>query len=305
MLGFTGMLVLTNDCTDHSPELLDALAAAGWLDHLRVAIPPGEAPARHKLDAAHAHPLVRGAEWTLVCDDDEFLVIHRGDGRIGSLLPARGADFLGMSVNWRVFGSSGEIHWRDELTTRRFLYAARREHATSRWFKSAFRRPELFTCLGVHAPRHLVPSVAGRAGAPEMAWVTAEGRPFPLWGPDGHSTRWMEGDLQSFAAAQINHYMVRSAESFEMKRGTASAAALRDRYTDAYFRRHDRNECFDDSVLDYAAAFDRVFAEAMALPGVRRLHDLCCADYVAALNRKLGRDPAADPRLRLHLDRAG
>ena len=35
MLGFTDLLIVTNDCTDHSPELLDHLAQAGWVHHLR------------------------------------------------------------------------------------------------------------------------------------------------------------------------------------------------------------------------------------------------------------------------------
>ncbi|MFN7053611.1 MAG: glycosyltransferase family 2 protein, partial [Gemmobacter sp.] len=38
MLGFTDILVVTNDCSDHSPALLQALAAAGWLHHLDCAV---------------------------------------------------------------------------------------------------------------------------------------------------------------------------------------------------------------------------------------------------------------------------
>jgi len=42
----------------------------------------------------------------------------------------------------------------------------------------------------------------------------------------------------------------------------------------------------------------------MALPDVRRLHHLCCADYAARLAAKQGRTANADPRYVLHLDLA-
>ena len=42
MLGFTDVLIITNDCTDHSPQLLAALAAAGWVTHLDCPVLPGD-----------------------------------------------------------------------------------------------------------------------------------------------------------------------------------------------------------------------------------------------------------------------
>lgn len=78
MLGFSRALVVTNDCTDHSPALLDALEAKGLLAHLRVEIPPGEPITQRKLRAARRHRLVTKADWVFVCDVDEFLVIHYG-----------------------------------------------------------------------------------------------------------------------------------------------------------------------------------------------------------------------------------
>jgi hypothetical protein len=34
----------------------------------------------------------------------------------------------------------------------------------------------------------------------------------------------------------------------------------------------------------------------MALPGVARLHNQCCADHLAAIAEKAGRPPQDDPR---------
>ena len=56
MLGFTDIVVVSNDCTDRSPELLDALARAGWLHHIRCDVPDGQPITPRKLKAAQAHP---------------------------------------------------------------------------------------------------------------------------------------------------------------------------------------------------------------------------------------------------------
>ncbi len=102
----------------------------------------------------------------------------------------------------------------------------------------------------------------------------------------------------------MNHYMVRSEESYGLKKGTLSSVAGKDRYTDNFFTRHNRNEEEDTTALAHASAFDAIHAQAMALPGIARLHHLCCADYVARLAEKAGRNLADDPRHAHHLDMA-
>ena len=54
MLGFTDVVVVTNACTDRSPQLLDALEAAGRLYHIRHEVPPGARITEAKLAAARA-----------------------------------------------------------------------------------------------------------------------------------------------------------------------------------------------------------------------------------------------------------
>jgi hypothetical protein len=47
--------------------------------------------------------------------------------------------------------------------------------------------------------------------------------------------------------------------------------------------------------------FAKIHAEALALPDVLRLHHICCADYVAELNKSAGTDPDNDERYLHHL----
>ncbi|MBT9247104.1 glycosyltransferase family 2 protein [Gemmobacter fulvus] len=305
MLGFTDLVIVTNDCTDHSPELLDHLARAGWVHHLRSDVVPGEKVVAAKLKQARRHPAVRRADWVLVCDVDEFLVIHRGAGKLADLLAPHlaesGPDMLAMAINWRVFGTSGIAEWQDGLTHRQFRRAGPTRNWISRWIKVLHRAPLAFGALGEHGPKRLSADKA----APPLRFVNSEGVTVPDWSPEGPYLRMLPADLTTHEVAQMNHYMLRSEESWGLKQGTPSAVQGADRYNDSYYRSTNRNELRDLSALRHEAAFDLIHAEAMALPGVRRLHHLCCADYAARLCDKAGRAVETDARWRWHMAQAG
>ena len=166
LLGFTDILIVTNDCTDPSPALLAALQAEGWVRHLDVTIPPGRRITPTKLAAAKRHPTVRQADWVFTCDVDEFLVIHAGEGKLADLLAVPGRPVLGISVNWRHFGADGQTAWQDGLVHRLHLAELRpwargrgclsqafvgREHRTRRAAALHLRRQPRFA-RGASAP---------------------------------------------------------------------------------------------------------------------------------------------------------
>lgn len=301
-LGFTDVVVVTNDCTDHSPALLDALADRGWCTHLRCDVPDQKQICAVKLRHAHATEQVRSSDWVLVCDVDEFLVIHRGKGQIADLIEGPEDPYLGMSINWRVFGTSGRLTWEEGLVHRQFVSAAAPDDISSRWVKSITSHPDWFRRLGEHGPKRLVAARATAPwGAPGMRWVNSSGIEVPQWTPQGDYMRRLPGGLVTHAAAQMNHYMIRSEESFRLKKGQLSAVAGKDRYTDDFMVKFNRNEVTDTTALRHLAAFDVLYDQAMGLPDVRRLHHLCCADYVTRLAEKAGTSVQADPRYHVHL----
>ncbi|MGA1613547.1 MAG: glycosyltransferase family 2 protein [Lutimaribacter sp.] len=85
LIGVNAHLFYSNDCTDGTDLLLDALAARGLVHHL-----PNPAEGRNyqmeALKHAQSHPSVRGADWVWVADVDEFLNIHVGDHTIDALI---------------------------------------------------------------------------------------------------------------------------------------------------------------------------------------------------------------------------
>ena len=102
MLGFD-ILVATNDCTDHSTELLDALADAGWLTHVPHKPRTWQPPQRSTLRKVIKHPLTAATDWTLHCDVDEFLVLHQHN-TIAELMGPPPYNFMAMVFNRKCFG---------------------------------------------------------------------------------------------------------------------------------------------------------------------------------------------------------
>lgn len=299
MLGFTNVLVLTNDCTDRSPELLDALEAAGWVTHLRCEIPEGKRITPRKLATAMQHKVVRRADWLLVCDVDEFLVIHKGSGQISELIGTEPGDvpFVAMALNWRVFGSCGMEQFEDRPVHQQFLNGLPLNRSLSCQIKVLHRQPRWFRSLGEHGPHRWDLARYGRSPDDAgMYMVNAAGQTVPGWNPDGHYMRRLPRPLPTHEVAQMNHYMLRSRETFSLKYGTRAPVSSNLRYTDTYRRRADAVPEPDHSALRYSSAFADLYAQAMALPDVARLHALCCADHLRLIAEKHGRDVRDDPR---------
>lgn len=308
MLGFTDIVVVTNDCTDRSPALLDALQAAGWVHHLRCEVPPGRRITHRKLLAAAQHKSVRRADWLLVCDVDEFVVIHKGSGQIHELIGTQVGDvpFLAMALNWRVFGSGGIKRFEDRPVHQQFVYGLPLRRALSRQIKMLHRQPRWFRSLGEHGPRGWDLMRYNRSPQdPGMYLVNARGEPVPEWDPDGPYLRHLPREVTTHDVAQINHYMLRSQESFSLKYGTRAPVALTLRYTDTYRRRADAVPEPDSSAFRYAEPFTELHAKAMALPDVARLHALCCADHLRLIAEKQDRQVEEDPRWQAFMDAAG
>ncbi|SDF47284.1 glycosyltransferase family 2 protein [Limimaricola pyoseonensis] len=291
------ILVAVNDCTDRSEALLAAFARAGWLEWFAHDPPDGVPPKQAAHAQARRHAATRRAGWLLICDADEFLVPHRGGGGIDAYLDAVGRGHDGIALHWRCFGTGGEAHYAPGLTHRRFTRCGPARRPPNIWLKTLVRDPHRFERWGDHMPW----AFEGR-GTPRF--VDSEGRPLAAEGAGRVAVRHTAPEAIAHGGAQMNHYALRSREEFELKRGTPSATAFRDRYTDDFFERFNRNVQRDLSALAFAAPFDRLHAEAMALPGVARHHHLCCADRVARICRLQGRAPKGDPRWREAMMRA-
>ena len=299
MLGFD-VLVATNDCTDHSVDLLGRLADAGWLSHFSHT--PGTTPAKQ---SAHRQmrkqPQVAATDWLLICDVDEFLVIHTGDGSILSYMDQIGRDFLGVVFHWQCFGTGGHKLYQDGLVHQQFLRRGTSRHQSNTNFKTLFKSPLRYRRYTDHGP-FIYDGVWGEA--PDN-FVNTDGKYIAKFLTQDKPVRATDLDDIAHTTAQMIHYVIRSDESFDLKRGVPSASAHVDRYTDQFYKIRNRNGILDQSAPCFADQFSAVHTAAMAIPGVARLHHRCCADYLVRLCAKKGADHRVDPRWLHHMELAG
>ncbi|WP_375256820.1 glycosyltransferase family 2 protein [Citreimonas sp.] len=280
VLGVRDFLVYSNDCDDGTDVLLDALATQGWLTHL-----PNPAQGRnYQMEAlrdAARQPVVARADWVWVADVDEFLNVHAGDHTIGALIEACG-DPQAISVPFQFFANGGVLAFEDRPVTKQFD----RCHDPDIWcgslsieVKTLVRGDFPLQYFGAHRPYFR----KGTAGP--SAWTDASGRPVPAAFRDAAE----KGQLRSIPArgarrfATLNHYPLRSVESFLVKiaRGDVNRAG---RVFDAdYWRDRNDSAWADRSILRYRDATRAAVAALRADPAVAQAHAACVAAHRARI----------------------
>lgn len=268
IIGFDEIIIASNDCTDGTGEILDALDRAGVIRHLPCAPPPKISPQAHAYDRIRRSFPIDSADWLMILDADEFLNIHAGAGLLSDLIAVQEDADL-MLVNWACFGSGGHERWRDEPSTTRFLHRMR-TLAGEAHVKSLIRAPSHWQTLSNHHP-------FGWAGKGKVRISFAGG----LWTED------VPGDAVSFGAfrdvkprvgtfryAQINHYATRTADSFALRhargRGAAPQSGKNSRHDQTYFNRMSRGTFLDDTITRHAPQVMDLMAQYRADPDIDR-----------------------------------
>ncbi|MFP5481419.1 MAG: glycosyltransferase family 2 protein [Alphaproteobacteria bacterium] len=221
-VGVTDFLVLSNDCDDGTDAMLDRLATMGWLAHVPNPGPHPEGPQWAALKRADRHPLVRGADWLLPLDIDEFVNVHVGDRTLSALLDAL-PEATAIPLTWRLFGNAGVVRYDDLPVTETFTRAA---PAVLYWpwramlFKTLYRNDGAYRKLGVHRPRS--PDAEARprwfdGSGRELPTLYHRGRIFSPLGQDNHRL------------VQLNHYALGAVESYLVKADRGRAVHGADR----------------------------------------------------------------------------
>ena len=208
--GISDFLVFSNDCDDGTDAMLDRLAALGWLTHVPNPGPHPEGPQWAALKRADRHPLVKGADWLLPLDVDEFVNVHVGDRTIPALLAAL-PEATAIPLTWRLFGNAGVVGFDDRPVTEVFTRAA---PAVLHWpwraqlFKTLYRNDGSYGKLGVHRPRRPDPARKPR-------WFDGSGRELPAV---CHGARIFSAPGRDHGRlAQLNHYPLGAVESYVLK----------------------------------------------------------------------------------------
>lgn len=279
-IGVEDFLVYTNDCTDGTDTMLEMLQSKGLCQRrANPWVPGGELKPQHAaLQAAESEPVIQNAGWAICMDVDEFIDVKIGDGTLKALYTAMGEANM-ISLTWRLFGNCDVHEYEDRFLLEQFTTCApelvRKPHQA--WgFKTLFRNIDIYKKLGVHRPKGLVPDLWD-----QVKWLNGSGRPMPreMFRNGWRSTT----DTYGYDWVQLNHYAVRSAESFLVKRDRGRVNHVdRDQGLNYWFRMN-HNAVEERSIQRMIPRARAEFERLMADPEIRAAHEQSVACHRAKI----------------------
>jgi hypothetical protein len=278
-IGVDDFLVYTNDCTDGTDTMLQMLQDKGIVQHRDNPFRGGDLKPQHAaLQAAETEPVMQNCGWGICMDVDEFINIKIGDGTLRALYAAIG-DANMVSLTWRLFGNADVQGYEDRFLIDQFTACApevvRKPHQA--WgFKTLFRNIDIYKKLGVHRPKGLKPDLWD-----QVNWLNGSGRPMPR---ELFRNGWRSSlSTYGYDWVQLNHYAVRSAESFLVKRDRGRVNHVdRDQGLNYWFRMN-FNALQDRSIQRMIPAARAEFDRLMADPEIAAAHHAAVAAHRAKI----------------------
>lgn len=264
-LGFDDIIVCTNDCTDPTVEILRRLQEMGLAVQHNTIVRAGGIHRSALRQATRRYDIVKNAKWVFICDIDEFLNIHVGDGSARALVAESGNDADVISVPWRNFGPDGREDFVDQPVTEQFTkgelpWDAKLRPATGKFVKSLYTNQDKFQRAGLHAP------VAKKELRDDVKWVLPGG---DIYVQNGARTE----DPPLFDKAQVNHYALKSLDSYLVQRARGRANHSSQTIGMEYWDRFNHNDETDLTINRYADKSGAFLAELKADPILAELHE--------------------------------
>jgi hypothetical protein len=274
-IGFDRIIICSNDCTDGSDTLLDALETSGAITHLRHTMPQDNTPQDSGIRTAFTHLEHTNIQWIAHIDADEFINIGLGDGYVADLLDQAGDGDV-IALPWWAYGDSDHIDWPGDVLTK-FTQAEAAPSQQTTKFKSMFRFRN-FTHANDHmptGPKVKDPKVRSANGNP----LSDEG----LCGEKRAKYRPLDIALCPEAAC-VNHYAVPSRDAFLMKndRGDGQGKASDKYYIGSRWHKiANQNAQSNHSIQRHLAATQFEMARLRAHPEIASAETLCNAWFNA------------------------
>ena len=283
MMGFDRIVIWTNDCTDQSDLLLDALQQIGWVTHRRHSPDIGVSVQGAVAEHALRDPVITGSSWLIWLDADEFLMVNTGQGRLPDLLSAL-SDADGIAINWRLFGDSGHDHSPPAPVTESFTQASKLGFRLNRSVKTLHRLDSRVQRLFIHRP------VWHPQAQPEVRLLAGDGTALPqnfVHGTkeNGNPQEMVDKGRQSWTLAQINHYAVKALERVAAKRlrGDGLYADWSDRFDFRYLKRFNKNDEQDRTAQRHLPELRAMMDQALAESAVAKAYTDCAGSFGAML----------------------
>ncbi|QFS82693.1 hypothetical protein FIU97_07765 [Roseivivax sp. THAF40] len=266
-IGVDNFLIYTNGCEDGTSEILDRLDALGIVQHRNNDDWKGKSPQQHALNQALKEPVIRQADWIIHIDVDEFINVRCGNGTLDDFF-ARVPEATNVAMTWRLFGHSGVTQLSDQFVIEQFDQCAPRycpKPHTVWGYKTMFRNIGAYQKISCHRPNKLIDGAEAR-----VRWVNGSGEDMT---GEAIQNGWRSSKKSiGYDLLQLNHYALRSAESFLIKRQRGRALHVDRSIGLNYWIRMDwsgaRDITIKRNVPRLKAEYDRLLAD----PELARLH---------------------------------
>lgn len=269
-IGVDQIVVMTNDCTDGTDALLQRLDERGILTHVDNNSSRATSPQKRAYKRFLKMQIARPQDWVVVIDADEHINVKTGDNTLKSLVGAI-PDARTISMTWRLFGNAGVVGYEDRFLTDQFRRAApeHKPRPPQAWgFKTMFQR-ELWDVIGVHRPKR--PTVETLA---DCHWYNGSGQQMP--------ERYFTGSWRSardsigYDLVQVNHYALKSCESYLVKKVRGRAHHTGDSLGLDYWNMMNQNAVVDTSIDAIAERKRAFFDDLLKDDETARLHRQSC-----------------------------
>ena len=266
--GIDNFLIYTNGCEDGTDEILGRLDALGIVHHRLNDDWKGKSPQQHALNQSLKEEVIRNADWIIHIDVDEFMNVRCGNGTLDDFLAAV-PDATNVAMTWRLFGHNGVTGLKDDLVIDQFDTCAPRfcpKPHTVWGFKTMVRNIGAYAKLSCHRPNKLRDDFRDR-----VKWVNGSGKDMTR---DAAENGWRSSKRTvGYDLLQLNHYALRSAESYLVKRQRGRALHVDRSIGINYWIRMDwsdnRDLTIKRNIPRVRAEYDRLLAD----PVLRDWHD--------------------------------
>lgn len=269
MIGFTDIVVVSNDCEDGSDHLLDQLAGFGEITHINQDVPDGIAPQKHAEQVARKAGCFADGDWVMWLDVDEFLLPRAGDGMLDDLIAEIG-DADAVMVAWRYFGDGGNDVWPGRHISDRFIGAAPRWRGKRGQVKTLFRYGPMIERLDIHRP--ILKEGVGAAGFKVLTSCKAPPAPAFYDRTRKNPFNRMPGLKGPYRLGMVAHFSIRTPDMFALKakRGDGyfppeANPVVRD---DEFYRKRNLNAFEERGLLHHEAATVREMQRLLELQGI-------------------------------------
>ena len=266
-IGVDNFLIYTNGCEDGTDEILDRLQDMGILQHRLNDDWKGNSPQQYALNRSLKEPLIRQADWIIHIDVDEFINVRCGNGTLDDFL-GRVPDATNVAMTWRLFGHNGVTRLQDRFVIDQFDTCAPKfcpKPHTVWGFKTMFRNIGAYAKISCHRPNKLAEGFRDK-----VKWVNGSGRDMTREAADNgwrNSKKSIGYDL-----LQLNHYALRSAESFLIKRQRGRALHVDRSIGLNYWIRMDWSDYRDITIKRNIPRLQAEYDRLLADDGLREWH---------------------------------